>query len=276
MKQCIKNLDFIEKEAFHAIQRIFPCEDDLLDEIPIDRIIHHFKKDIQQSEHPFLIRAVGQSGSGKSSQLIPALQEALISRKYIRISVGDFAVFHPKYEFFKKTDPHKLREKTNGFALRALVIFYKYCILNRVNVVLDMTLLEPEIDIYLMGLAKQMSYQIQMHLLCVPKKISDLFISLRQKETGRYVQPSSCTYFFSALAPCLKALIRSSLFCKQDRLFLWSHYLQDPLSQTHLNNPYALCILQKYQGKYLGVKKYQKFLKAKKRWMKLFVESLNV
>ena len=90
-----------------------------------------------------------------------------------------------------------MREKTNGFALRALVMFYKHCILNRVNIIFDMTLLEPEIDLYLMSLAKRMNYKIQTHILCVPRKISNLFIHLRQLKTGRIVKTTSSDYFFN-------------------------------------------------------------------------------
>lgn len=266
----------IERSAFSSIQRIFPCEDDLLDKIPIDKIVSCFKNNLKKSSHPFLIRIVGQSGSGKSTQLFPALQYALKSDVYVKINVGSFAVFHPKYELFQEKDPGQMREKTNGFALRALVLFYKYCILNRINIVLDMTLLEPEIDLYLMTLAKKMNYQIHMHVLCVPKKVSDTFIRLRQKETGRHVWISSSHYFFSALVPCLKALTSSSLFNKKDRLILWSHYLGRPLKQTHLANHDAVCVLQRYQTGNFCIKNPNNLLKTKRYWMKLFVGELYV
>lgn len=266
----------IEKNAFLSIQRIFPCEKDLLEKIPLDHIVEYFQKDIIPSSDPFMIRAVGQSGSGKSSQLVPALQYALQKTPYIKINVGMFAQFHPNYELWQQTDPDTVREKTNGFALKALVLFYKYCLLKHVNVLLDMTLLESEIDLYLMTLAKKMDYKIQMHMLCVPKRISDLFIKLRQKETGRYVSSASSLYFFNALAPSLKSLVHSKLFNKQDRLILWTHYLTYPVYKTHLNNPFALRVLGKYRRNFLRIKEPKTLLKAKKRWMKLFVELLDV
>ena len=39
----LKNASFsdIEDKAFQAIQRIFPCETDLLDKIPMDKILTH-------------------------------------------------------------------------------------------------------------------------------------------------------------------------------------------------------------------------------------------
>ena len=266
----------MEHEAFAATQRIFPCEPELMEAIPTDNIISAFQKDLTQSDHPFLIRVAGQSGSGKSSQLTPALEETLQTKKYVKINVGAFAVFHPQYNVWHKDNPATVREKTNGFALRALVLFCRHCILNKINVLLDMTLLEPEIELYLMKLATQMGYRIQIHVLCVPKKISDTFIRLRQKETGRFVRSTSSHYFFQALAPALKTLVRSDLFTRQDMLVLWTHNISYPVKTTHLNNHSVLNVLQYYQGKHFGIKKPSPLLKAKKRWMKLLVEMLNV
>ena len=93
----------LEEKAFSAIQRIFPCEKELLDKIPLDEIISSFQKDLIPSKKPFLIRVTGQSGSGKSTQIVPSLQDALKQKKYIKITVGLFAPFHPKYEKWQKS-----------------------------------------------------------------------------------------------------------------------------------------------------------------------------
>ena len=266
----------LEKRAFDAIQRIFPCEQELLDNIPLDQIVSTFQKNLTPSEKPFLIRVAGQSGSGKSSQLTPAIQTALKNKTFIKINVGAFAPFHPQYDVWQKSCPDQMREKTNGFALRALVMFYKHCILNRISTLFDMTLLEPEIDLYLMTLAKKMGYKIQTHVLCVPRKISDLFIHLRQLKTGRFVKPSSSDYFFNALAPCLSALTHSDLFNTEDKLILWSHYLTYPIQKTHLNNPAVMKLLEKYRRGPLCVKNPKVLLKAKKKWMKKLKEEWDV
>ena len=255
----------LEKRAFEAIQRIFPCEEELLDKIPLDKIIQHFEKDLISQKSPFLIRIAGQSGSGKSSQVVPAIESALQGKDYIKISVGAFAPFHPNYEKWQASCPDQMRERTNGFALRALVMFYKHCILNQMNVIFDMTLLEPEIDLYLMTLAKKMNYKIQTHVLCVPRKISDLFIHLRQLKTGRLVKPNSSRYFFNALAPCLSALTKSNLFNSTDTLILWSHYLTHPIQKTHLANSSVMHLLTRFRQGPLCVKNQKTLLKAQER-----------
>ena len=84
----LQNSSFVDLEnrAFDAIQRIFPCETELLNKVPLDKIIQHFQKDLISQKSPFLIRVAGQSGSGKSSQLVPAIESALQGKKYIKIN----------------------------------------------------------------------------------------------------------------------------------------------------------------------------------------------
>ena len=266
----------IERQAFQSIQRIFPCEKEFVDHIPLDTIWTHFHEQLNPQKHPFLIRVAGQSGSGKSSQIVPALEYALAKTNYFKINVGLFAQFHPHYTKWQKTCPGELREKTNGFALRALVLFYKQCLLNNINVILDMTLLEPEIDLYLMTLAKKMNYKIQTHILCIPLKISNLFIRRRQLETGRQVRLTSSQYFFNALPRCLKVLTNAHLFTPKDVLVLWSHSLSRPIRITHLNNPAVLRLLGQYRQSPFKIKDPTALLKAKKVWMKQLVEVLHV
>ena len=274
----LKDSSFValEKQAFDAIQRIFPCEEDLLDKIPLEQIVHHFQNQIIGQKNPFLIRVTGQSGSGKSSQLVPALESALQNKSTIKINVAAFAPFHPQYQQWQQQCPNQIREKTNGFALRALVMFYRHCILNQVNIIFDMTLLEPEIDLYLMTLAKKMNYKIQAHVLCVPRKVSDFFIRQRQQATGRIVNSSSSDYFYNALVPCLSALTKSGLFTEKDTLVLWSYHLTEPIQKTHLNNPDSVQILQEYRQGDFAVGNPETLLQAKKIWMKNLMESEDV
>ena len=260
------DIDLLEKQALLSAQRIFPCEDELLDAVPLNQIVHAQKTQLVSQTHPFLVRVAGQSGSGKSSQLVPALEYVLSSEAYIKINVGTFAPFHPQYKTLANMNPDLVREKTNGFALRALILFYRYCVEHKVNILFDMTLLEPEIEHYLMAIAKMHGYQIQLHVLCVPKKVSDYFIRQRYLKTGRYVSDYSANYFFNALAKGLKSLIGRSFFDKSDFVCLWSHYHARPLKKTTFFNPYVTSILMK-QLHNRRIKNPSNLLKSKTTWL---------
>ena len=261
--------DKLEQAALESAQRIFPCEKDLLNHIPIADIIKEKCASNIAQATPYLIRVAGQSGSGKSTQLIPALENVLKGQNYVKINVGAFAPFHPKYQEWQQKDPALVREKTNGFALRALLLFYRYCVEHNVNILFDMTLLEPEIEHYLMGFAKQNGYQIQLHVLCVPKKVSNLFIRKRYAQTGRYVSTYSTDYFFNALAPALKSLVNQRFFDKTDSVFMWTHYHSRPIKKTSFFNPYITTILMKNRRN-RRIKRANALLKAKITYLNLF------
>lgn len=269
------SLEISQKKALNTAQRIFPCDSKYWDYFPLNDILTKEHFDFKPARKPFLIRVAGQSGSGKSSQLTASLLEVLEKIPHILLNVGRFSVFHPLYEDIKKQHFDLLREKTNGFALRTMLLFYAYCITQRVNIVLDITFLEPEIENYLMSLAKKNGYQIQIHLLCVPKKISNTFIRKRQKQTRRVVAAKSSDYFFHALAPALKNLISLPCFDRKDEIILWSHCFFRPLYFSGLSNRYLMHLLNQYQsGAYLAIKSPGAILKAKKSWMRLCVQKL--
>ena len=54
----LKDSSFIalENKAFDAIQRIFPCETELLDKVPLDAIVGHWEEKLNPTVSPILIR----------------------------------------------------------------------------------------------------------------------------------------------------------------------------------------------------------------------------
>ena len=267
--------EVLKKRALETAQRIFPCSEEYLDCFPLEDILAKGQFNLTPSLKPFLIRVAGQSGSGKSSQLTTSLVDALKKTSYILLNVARFSVFHPLYADLKEKHFDLLREKTNGFALRQLLLFYEYCITNRINILLDITFLEPEIENYLMSLAKQNGYRIQIHLLCVPKKVSNSFIKKREKQTKRVVAQKSSDYFFNILTPSLKNLVQQPFFEKDDKIILWSHCFFRPLYSSALSNRYLMRLLARYQSKkYLSIKSAQSVLKAKKSWIISYINQL--
>ncbi len=269
-------MDFnrLTQETFEAIQRIFPCEEDLKDKVPLEKIVMAFQDKLVSQDHPFCIRIAGQSGSGKSSQLLPAVEQVLKGTPYLKISVGDFARFHPAYADLMTTNPGHMREITNGFALRALFMFYTYCVEHKVNILLDMTLLEPVTETYMMTLAKNKGYRIHTHVLCVPKKVSDMFIKWREKKTKRQVDVSSARYFFNALPKALKTLTALKIFTQADKLILWTHTLSRPLKMTGLSNKAVGRLLGQYRCGPKTIKNPKELLKHKHPWMRNLVWEL--
>jgi aminoglycoside phosphotransferase (APT) family kinase protein len=174
---------------------------------------------------PHLVRLVGQSGSGKTTQLYEAVKNN-IAHGFVHVAVRHFARFHPEYEQIKnKFGENLLREKTNGFALLLLFRVLEKLIDNNYSILLELTVLDPRFELYLAQLFEQ-KYRTLYNVLAVPKELSDEFIMKRQQQSGRVVTQTSSEYFFDMLNQSL----RQVAYCEQ--AVLWNAYSFENIAQT--------------------------------------------
>jgi predicted kinase len=167
---------------------------------------------------PQFIRIAGQSGSGKSTQVLPAVSAAAAYDKFISLSVADFVRFHPG----GVTE----REAVNGFCLRVLTeVLYKL-VAEKVNIILDMTLLNKRYEKRLHHKLQKHNYELLYLVLAVPKHQSDEFIAKRKSETGRVVSNKSAGFFYNCLFPSLKLLSKRA---PDANCVMWSAYDLEPI-----------------------------------------------
>ncbi len=184
---------------------------------------------------PFCVRLVGQSGAGKTTQLLPAVCPALeaCNIPYISLAVRDFVNYHPNLEMIRKVYGEALlREKTNAFALTLLTLVFEKLVQNRLPVLLEVTLLSPVYENFIHKCLKKFNYLCDYQCLVVAKKLSDQWISQRQVSTGRVVLEKSSQFFFDALKPAFKTL---QSFQLNNRVLLWDCQNVLPL-ETSLNS----------------------------------------
>lgn len=261
--------------AFSVIQRDFPCEEDLIDKVSLDEVTRYYADSLRSSPAPFFIRITGQSGSGKSSQLLPAVQEALTGRNYMHLTIGKFAIFHPDYARLQKEIPDMAREKTNGFALRTMLFLFEYCVENNISIVLDFSLLDTDFEIYLLTLVKAKKYNVQLHVMSVPQQISDKLIAHRWQETHRCVTQNTARYTFDMLPHSLEKILDFEGFSKEDKIVLWSLCFMEPIICTNFSDKSVMDLLQKYRSpEHSNLINPEKLLQAKILWMKNFLKDL--
>lgn len=269
----LNNYNELRKKAYTAIQRSFPCEDSLLGRSFLDDAVKCYNSSIISSQKPFFIRLTGQSGCGKSTQLAPSVQEALQNRKYVHLSVGKFAVFHPEYEKFAREIPDMAREKTNGFGLRLMLIFLEYCLKNSINIVLEFSLIDVDFEIYLLSLAKAKKYRMNIHLMCVPQQVSNELIRRRQKETNRCVAPETASYTYDIVPKSLEKILQFPNIQENDKIVLWSLCFAEPIICTTFSDKSILGLLQQYRSpEYTNLGNPEELLQTRKIWMKDFLK----
>lgn len=176
-----------------------------------------------------LHRICGQTGSGKTSQILSTFEKISAEKNInpVILGVRTCAEYHPKYEYFKANFPSgELREKTNGFALKCMSYVLKLLIEHGFMVILDMTLLDPAYEEFVLNLSKNNDYKINYQILAVNDNISTRFIERRFKATGRIIYKSSADYFNQILLDGLKYIAE---FDKTNSCYVWNAFDKIPV-----------------------------------------------
>lgn len=172
-----------------------------------------------------LFRIAGLSGSGKTTQILPAV-EAYCSKngyKPILIAARRFVEYHPHYQEIKDFyGDANLRRMTDEFATIMLFLTLTELLKNGYDVILDVTLLDPEIEAMLLKTIKATGYEMLLLMIAVSPFITAHFLAGRAwrhtEETEKeFIRATShALNFYAERAPGM-------------RIVLWSVYSQPPI-----------------------------------------------
>ena len=190
-----------------------------------------------------LYRFCGQSGSGKTSQLLSSTLKILEENKInpVVIAVRNFAHFHPDYDkLLAKFGKSEIREKTNAFALKCLFVVLEKCLKDGYYIALDVTILDKNFETEFVSLFIKYNYEVAYQILSVSKPQSNRFIEKREKdknnfEYGRKIYTSSKDYFYSALRSGLRTTIK---LLPNIRTIVWSAYNAEPVYDGKMKDCY--------------------------------------
>lgn len=214
----------------------------------------------------FCIRLIGQSGSGKTSQLLPAVKAALEaqSQKYISLAVRDFVPYHPSLDLIgEHYDEGLIREKTNAFALTLLTLVLVRCIREHLPIVFEVTLLSPEYERFVHQCLSEEGYSCDYHCLAVSKKTSDAWIEARCRETHRVVSRRSSDFFYQILQPALESLQSVRM---PNRVFIWDAYHTEP-QRTYFPDEHLWKKMQTAASTDAKLLSFEASLEAKKKFL---------
>lgn len=178
-----------------------------------------------------IFRTIGQSGSGKTTQLLRAAKFYCESKNIspVHICVREFSELHPNYaKLLAKFGASKMREITNEFSLKCALISLILALEEGFDVVLEITLLSEEFENFVDKYISKFGFKIIYLCVSVNKSLSDCLIGRRMSdqnsaESGRIVASSSSEFFYNALISSLKKKSEYS----EDRIIIWNIY--DPL-----------------------------------------------
>ncbi|GHV34300.1 hypothetical protein FACS1894187_04570 [Synergistales bacterium] len=218
-----------------------------------------------------LIRLAGQSGSGKTTQLLPAALGMFKARNIdpVHVAVRIFAPYHPFYGEIERTDKKSARENTNEFALILLFLTMIRLIRNDYPVILETNLLDPSFEEGIASLLLERGYEFDIHLLAVSKAVSDSFIEKRAIhslcEGGRYVSDKSSDYFYNSIPAAIDYL---KVKCPQTGLVIWGAFDIEPVFVGRVRDGEAMEVLKKHRENKAPSRDVEEssLLRGKKDW----------
>ena len=124
------------------------------------------------------IRIAGLSGSGKTTQILPAVEAYCEKNGYepILIAARRFVEYHPHYQEIKDFyGDANLRKMTDEFATIMLFLTLTELLKNGYDIVLDVTLLDPEIEAMLLKTVQATNYEMLLLMIAVSPTVTAHF-----------------------------------------------------------------------------------------------------
>lgn len=196
-----------------------------LEEYPaiLNQIIKNFTKDKTKKRN--LVRIAGLSGSGKTSQILPAVEKYCENTRLnpVLVAARRFVEYHPhKKEIEAAYGEENLRKKTDEFSTIMMFLVINALTKEGYDIILDVTLLAPEIEGILLDMLKTNNYKSMLLMIATSPTVTEHFLGGRSwrhsKETEEeFIRATSAALdFYAQKAGNL-------------HLILWSVYDLDPI-----------------------------------------------
>ncbi len=196
-----------------------------LDEYPdiLKQVIADFTKGITKNRQ--FIRVAGLSGSGKTTQILPAVEA--YSKKHqinpVLIAARRFVEYHPHYQEIKDYyGDDNLRKMTDEFSTIMMFLTLDYIIEASYDIILDVTLLDPTIEQLLLGMLRKEKYKCLLLMIATSPTVTEHFLKDR---AWRHTKETEEEF----IRATTKALDFYAKNVGDLRIILWSVYDKPPI-----------------------------------------------
>lgn len=203
-----------------------------LEEYPaiLARILEDFSKD-KTTQHN-LIRIAGLSGSGKTTQLLPAI-EAYAEKnnlKPILVAARRFAPYHPHYaEISDFYGAENVRKLTDEFSTIMMFLTLAKLTNDGFDIILDVTLLDPAIEEILVGFLEKSHYKHLIVMIAASPEVTEKHLGSRNWRHSRETELE----FIRATSLALKFYAENA---SETRIVLWNTYDEKPIYDGPVKN----------------------------------------
>jgi hypothetical protein len=164
------------------------------------------------------IRIAGLSGSGKTSQILPAVEAYCKKNNFepILMAARRFVEYHPHYQEIKDFyGDENLRKMTDEFSTIMLFITLAELLKGGYDIVIDVTLLDPKMESILLKFLEGSDYDMLILMIAVSPMVTEKYLSGRawrhSKETEKeFIRATShALEFYAENVPDTRIIIWS-------------------------------------------------------------------
>lgn len=172
-----------------------------------------------------LIRIAGLSGSGKTTQILPAVEAYCEKNNFepILMAARRFVEYHPHYQEIKDFyGDENLRKMTDEFSTIMLFLTLSELTKGGYDIVLDVTLLDPEMEAILLKMLQAGNYQFLLLMIAVSPTVTEHYL---QGRAWRHTKETE-QEFIRATSHALKFYADHT---PDTRIIMWSVYDEPPI-----------------------------------------------
>ena len=205
------------------------------------KILVDFTKDKTKTKQ--FIRIAGLSGSGKTTQILPAVEaySKKHNQKPVLVAARLFVEYHPYYqEILNEYGIENLRQKTDEFSTIMMFLTLSALTHEGYDIILDVTLLDPTVEQILLGMLERGNYQTLLLMIATSPTVTEHFLGGRSWRHSKETEQE----FIRATKKALDFYAKNA---GDERIILWSVYDKPPIYDGKIKN--ALDIFADYSGR---------------------------
>lgn len=214
-----------------------------LEEYPaiLQQIVSDFTKGATKNKK--LIRIAGLSGSGKTSQILPAVEKYCEKNHLnpVLVAARKFVDYHPfKEEIKNEYGEENLRKNTDEFSTIMMFLTLNALTKTGYDIILDVTLLAPEVETILLKMLKSNNYKSILLMIATSPAVTEHFLKGRNWRHSKATEEE----FIRATKEALDFYAKNF---PNLRTILWSVYDLNPIYDGEIKD--ALKIFKEYSAK---------------------------
>lgn len=147
----------------------------------LQTVLREFTTDKTQGQK--LVRIAGLSGSGKTTQLLPAVEAYFeaIGLAPVLVAARRFVEYHPHYaEILDYYGEEDLRKMTDEFSTIMMFLTMSELMKGGYDVILDVTLLDPEMESILLRMMNSNDYEKMLVMIAVSPEVAEKHLRGRE------------------------------------------------------------------------------------------------